>query len=125
MPRKPITPLLDERALVDMLARPASLGAAAHTRTAAAMTVLAAHDRKLDRETVYQILMDAFNLNETLRKAEMLAQVLYDLNRGELTEERCKTVITALMEEVERRREKVHRHIYLMSEMPYENDVIN
>ena len=89
------------------------------------MSVIAAHDRKLDRTFLQTLLFEVCNLNEYIRRAELLEQVIFDLQKGELTVERCQIAMAQHLKEAEARRVIVHRQMFLMAEMPWANDIIN
>ena len=86
---------------------------------------MAVIDRKLDREYVYGTLVEAVNLNEFLRRAEMLSRVIYDLQKGELTLEKCQQVMVGLLEQADRRRQSLEGLIAKVEQMAIEGDPIH
>ena len=120
-----MTPILDEHNIVEVLAAPAAVETNFQTRTRSCLAVLAAFDRHISRDYFYEMLVDAINLNEYLRSAEMIARVAYDLERGRLTKERCQTVMAILLGQAEKHRYALHRRMSLVAEMPYENNSIH
>ena len=122
---KPVTPILDEHNIVEVLAAPAAVETNFQTRTGSCLAVLTAFDRRVSRDYFYEMLVDASNLNEYLRRAEMISRVMYDMERGQLTKERCQLVVANLLGQAEKHRHALHRRMSLVAEMPYENDTIN
>lgn len=111
--------------VLEALKVPAAIQTNEYTRNAAVLAVMAVFDRKLDREYMYGTLVEAVNLNEFLRRAEMVSRVIYDLQKGELTAEKCQHVMMSLLEQAERRRRTLESLIAKVEQMPVEGDTIN
>lgn len=111
--------------VLEALKVPAAIQTNEYTRNAAVLAVMAVFDRKLNREYMYGTLVEAVNLNEFLRRAEMLSRVIYDMKKGELTIDKCIIVMADLLAEAERRRRTLESLIAKVEQMPVEGDTIN
>jgi len=111
--------------VLEAITLPVALQTNEHTRNAAVLTTLAVIDRKLDREHVYGTLVEMVNCNEYLRRAEMLARVIYDMERGELTVEKCQVALGGLLAQAEARRSRLQHLMSKVVEMPVEGDTLN
>ena len=122
---RPVSPILNEAGVLEALRIPAAIQTNEYTRNASVLAVMAVVDRKLDREYVYGTLVEAVNLNEFLRRAEMLSRVIYDLQKGELTLDKCQQVLAGLLQQAERRRRSLESLIAKVEQMPVESDPIH
>jgi hypothetical protein len=104
---------------------PAAIQTNEYTRNASVLAVMAVIDRKLDREYVYGALVEAVNLNEFLRRAEMVSRMIYDLQKGELTLDKCQQVLAGLLQQAERRRQTLEGLIAKVEQMAVEGDPIH
>ena len=121
----PVSPVLSEAGVLEALRIPAAIQTNEYTRNASVLAVMAVVDRKLDREYVYGTLVEAVNLNEFLRRAEMVSRVIYDLQKGELTVENCQQVMMGLLEQADRRRQSLEGLIAKVEQMAIEGDPIH
>ncbi len=104
---------------------PAAIQTNEYTRNASVLAVMAVIDRKLDREYVYGALVEAVNLNEFLRRAEMVSRVIFDLQKGELTLVKCQGVLAGLLQQAERRRQTLEGLIAKVEQMAVKGDPIH
>ena len=111
--------------MLEALRIPTAIQTSEYTRNASVLAVMAVIDRKLDREYVYGTLVEAVNLNEFLRRAEMVSRVIYDLQKGELTVEKCQHVMMSLLEQADRRRQSLEGLIAKVEQMAIEGDPIH
>lgn len=122
---KPVSPVLNEAGVLEALRAPAAIQTNEYTRNASVLAVMSVIDRKLDRDYIYGTLVEAVNLNEFLRRAEMLSRVIYDLQKGELTLDKCQQVLAGLLQQAERRRRSLESLIAKVEQMPVESDPIH
>lgn len=78
----PITPILDEAAIIAQLSVSAATDSTnEYLRTAAVLSIIDAHDRQINRNAYVQIVNRAVQMNERLRELEILCRLRLDLAR--------------------------------------------
>ena len=128
-PLKPVSPLLDEAAIIAQLATACTLESSEYMRVAAFFSIIDVHDRQLLRPAVVQTAHRAVTLIEHLRRAETLALVYHDLLPGKHTLQKiCEPVGTVIAEHLVKAdeiRQTLHADMKLVAECAYEADPIN
>lgn len=126
----PVTPILDEQAIIGTLSvgvNPES--ANEYLRTASMLSIVDAYDRKIDRGAFTQITNRAASLVGHLRELEILCRLRIDLRNGTHPREVLLQVVEDLvkrkMEIAEDFRIGLHRDMKLVSECAWEKDPIN
>jgi hypothetical protein len=101
------------------------------TRTAAAMSILDAFDRKLERDEAIIVFRNAVELNERMREAEMIARTLFDVANGTYkldppeAIESYEFVLKARLELAEKARVALLTQMKKVEQCPWAEDTIN
>lgn len=119
------SPILDEGNLIGTLAVPCAIHTAEFTRTASMMAIVDCRDRKVTRDFYIQVATGAMGLNETLRRAEILAQVVIDLDKNEFSREKVISCIEQLMIKAETLRSKLKDRMDEVAECAYDTDTFH
>jgi hypothetical protein len=129
--KRPISPQLDETAIIATLSAPCAVESAEFTRTASAMAILDAFDRKVLRHEAIIVFQAAIELNERMREAEMIARTLYDVGKGTYkfdppeTIETYKVVLGARLEMAEKARLLLLTQMKKIEQCPWDDDHIH
>jgi hypothetical protein len=123
--RHGIEPKFDEDMVAAMLAMPCTIGTSHETRTASAVAVVDGADRRITHESMIELTNTAFLLNETLRQADMIHKVIWDLNKGVITTTYLKESEDKYLVQAEKHRLKLLELFKLVKEMPGEETTIS
>lgn len=125
-PRHGTSPILDEQAIYATLQVPAALETLEYTRFAAANSVAACFDRKVDRDFFIDVLNLAFNINEHARRFQFAAMVVEGLQATPpLPIEKIVASRDLLGAELEEGRKKLMAKMAVVVQMPDETDPIH
>jgi hypothetical protein len=132
LPRKfrPVSPVLDEAAIITQLAIQLSPAHSNHpTRSASTMTIIDVYDRQLPRGPFLQIVGRAVNLNEKIRQMELLMSMRLELAADQFTREqiveRLDKAIAETFQEAEEYRMGLYRDMKYVQQMAFADDAIN
>jgi len=117
-----VSPVLDEGQLVGTLAAPCDIKTAAYTRTASMLAIVNARDRKVTREFFAEVAVQSVTLNETMRRAECLANVLVDMDANVLTRERVVACIDQLVAKADGIRQVLYAHMTQVAQCAMDGD---
>ena len=129
--KRPLSPLVDEQAILAVLSQPCDVLSAEYTRTASVMTILDAFDRRLERDEAIIIFQSAVELNERIREAEMVARVLWDVGHGKYkfdppeASASYETVLKARLEMAETARIRLLTQMTKVAQCPWADDLIH
>lgn len=115
----------DEEMIAAMLAMPCTPGTSHETRTAVACTVVDAADRHITHKAMIELTNTAFTINETLRQADMIGKVIFDLEKGNITTTYLKDCQAKHLLQADKHRLKLLDLFKLIQEMPGEETTIS
>ena len=126
----PISPILDEPAIVEALKQPINPHSTnEYLRTAATLAIMAGHDRQLMRSAVLQMMCRAVTMNEKLRMLEVVQRLLVDLTNGKQPLEkiliRMNEFAAQTLHDADELRQRLLGDMRKTMECAWENDPIN
>lgn len=94
-------------------------------RHASAAALLDAFDRRVERDYFVKVIDTAFNLNECLRRLELVRAVVELAAAEQLTMEKLQDITQQVFENAEEYRKKLHGFFQEIAQMPHELDTVN
>lgn len=115
-------PQLNEGAIVAMLDKISTPANTERLTSAAFLSIIDSHDRKLEREEWVAIVQDALGLNDMLSRLELTSALFRRYKENIIEEKMFTEAIHELTKRAEDFRQDLKKRMELVAQCPYETD---